>query len=78
LCLVNLINPKNPKALDARQSLAIALIEQKQYVQAIEHLNQAISIDSSSPVTHLYAGIALPSLDQKKERLRGAAPLRYG
>ena len=53
----------NSKALNPRQNLAIALIEQKKYPEAIEHLNQAISIDSSSPTAHLYVGIASLGVD---------------
>jgi tetratricopeptide (TPR) repeat protein len=68
----------NPKALNPRQNLAIALIEQKQYVEAIEHLNKAISIDSSSPVAHLYAGIAslgVDEIDQAQRELSTALSL---
>src|SRR5262249_51399787 len=50
---------KNPRFFNSRFNLGLVLIEQKNYVVAIEQLNQAIAVDGSRPEARLWLGVAL-------------------
>lgn len=53
---------QNPKYFNARFNLALVRMEQKNYVEAVTQLRQALALDSSQPAAHLWLGIALLDL----------------
>ena len=48
----------DPKNFNAKFNMGLVLIERRDYLGAISQLNQAIAIDSSRAVAHLWIGIA--------------------
>jgi tetratricopeptide (TPR) repeat protein len=68
----------DPKAFNPNLNLGIVLIKQRDFSHAVNILDRASAIDSSSPATRLYLGIALigvENLDRAESELKSAYQL---